>query len=101
MVQLDDFKYGGTNITAFRLLNPDRTEVRQVVNDWVQGELRYGKRKTLDVILQVTLTFDLADIDNMDPTSFHHSFNHDNELCVQLSKDVVDRLGQGLTITYN
>ena len=53
MVQLDDFKYGGTNVTAFRLLNPDRVEVRQVVTDWVQGEMRYGGRKSVDAILQV------------------------------------------------
>ena len=31
MVNLEEFKYGGTNLTAFRLLNPEREEVRQVV----------------------------------------------------------------------
>ncbi len=44
MVNLDEFKYGGTNVTAFRLLDPDRNEVRQVVQDWVVGEMRYGKK---------------------------------------------------------
>jgi hypothetical protein len=31
MVNLEDFKYGGTNVTAFRLLDPEREEVRQVM----------------------------------------------------------------------
>ena len=44
MVNLDDFKYGGTNLTAFRLLDPDREEVKQVVQDWIFGELRYGRK---------------------------------------------------------
>merc|ERR550532_3389913 len=44
MVNLDDFKYGGTNLTAFRLLDPDRDEVKQVVQDWIFGELRYGRK---------------------------------------------------------
>ena len=37
MVNLDDFKYGGTNLTAFRLLDPEREEVKQVVQDWIFG----------------------------------------------------------------
>ena len=41
MVNLDDFKYGGTNLTAFRLLDPEREEVKQVVQDWVYG---YGRK---------------------------------------------------------
>ena len=38
MVNLDDFKYGGTNVTAFRLLDPEREEVKQVVQDWIFGK---------------------------------------------------------------
>ena len=30
MVELEDFKYGGTNITALRLVNPDSELVQQV-----------------------------------------------------------------------
>ena len=37
MVNLDDFKYGGTNVTAFRLLDPEREEVRQVVQGRTDG----------------------------------------------------------------
>ncbi len=44
MVNLDEFKYGGTNLTAFRLLDPEREEVKQVVQDWIFGELRYGRK---------------------------------------------------------
>ena len=44
MVNLDDFKYGGTNVTAFRLLDPERDEVKQVVQDWIFGEMRYGRK---------------------------------------------------------
>ena len=39
MVNLDDFKYGGTNVTAFRLLDPEREEVKQVVQDWIFGKI--------------------------------------------------------------
>ena len=30
LVELEDFKYSGTNITAFRLVNPDLDEVLKV-----------------------------------------------------------------------
>ena len=57
MVNLDDFRYGGTNITAFRLLDPERDEVKQVVQDWIFGEMRYGRKmeaheQTIKVIKQ-------------------------------------------------
>lgn len=44
MVDLEDFKYGGTNVTAFRLLDPEREEVKQVVEDWMYGEMRFGRK---------------------------------------------------------
>ena len=34
-VNLEDFKYGGTNITAFRMINVDKIEVQRVVYDIV------------------------------------------------------------------
>ncbi|KAJ8939714.1 hypothetical protein NQ318_009814 [Aromia moschata] len=36
-VDLEEFKYGGTNITAFRLVDPDGPDVRKVVRDWNVG----------------------------------------------------------------
>ena len=38
MVELEDFKHGGTNITAFRLVNPNDEKVQNVVREWIQGE---------------------------------------------------------------
>ena len=56
MVELEDFKYGGTNISAYRLVDPDLEEVRNVVQDWVIGEMRFGRKipfqgKTINVRL--------------------------------------------------
>lgn len=31
---MEEFKYGGTNITAFRLVDPDGPEIRRAVRDW-------------------------------------------------------------------
>lgn len=33
-VDLEEFKYGGTNITAFRLVDPEGPQVRKIVRDW-------------------------------------------------------------------
>lgn len=43
-VDLDEFKYGGTNITAFRLVDPDKPELLQVVKEWSYGESRFGRK---------------------------------------------------------
>ena len=45
MVELEDFKYGGTNISAYRLVDPDLKDVQNVVQDWVLGEMRHGRGK--------------------------------------------------------
>nr|CAD7577210.1 unnamed protein product [Timema californicum] len=37
-VDLEEFKYGGTNITAFRLVDPEKPELQKVVREWVYGE---------------------------------------------------------------
>ena len=50
MVNLEEFKYGGTNLTAFRLLDPERQEVKQVVEDWMYGEMRYGRKLDTNVM---------------------------------------------------
>ncbi|VVD06063.1 unnamed protein product [Leptidea sinapis] len=46
-VDLEEFKYGGTNITALRLLDPERSEVQRVVRDWVYDEARKGRKLQL------------------------------------------------------
>ena len=38
LVDLEDFKYAGTNLTAFRLVDPDNADVR--VSQWERGEER-------------------------------------------------------------
>ncbi|CAB3367343.1 Hypothetical predicted protein [Cloeon dipterum] len=44
-VDLEEFKYGGTNITAFRLVDPDRADVIKVMRDWAYGsETRFGRK---------------------------------------------------------
>nr|QHN69189.1 ionotropic receptor 8 [Sirex nitobei] len=43
-VDLEEFKYGGTNITAFRLVDPEKPEIQRVVRDWIYGEQRYGRK---------------------------------------------------------
>jgi ionotropic kainate glutamate receptor 2 len=43
-VDLDEFKYGGTNITAFRLVDPNNPDVQQTVQNWTFGEAKLGKK---------------------------------------------------------
>ena len=44
LVDLEDFKYGGANITAFRLVDPAHPEVVSVVRTWREGEMRFPSR---------------------------------------------------------
>lgn len=48
-VDLDEFKYGGTNITAFRLVDPDDIDVQQTVHNWTLMEARSGKKNDYSV----------------------------------------------------
>ncbi|XP_076630842.1 kainate-type ionotropic glutamate receptor subunit 1D isoform X3 [Colletes latitarsis] len=42
-VDLEEFKHGGTNITAFRLVDPEKPEIQKVVQDWIFGEKRFNR----------------------------------------------------------
>ncbi|KAK4305191.1 hypothetical protein Pmani_022910 [Petrolisthes manimaculis] len=42
-IDLEEFRHGGTNITSLRLVSPDNPLVQQVIQDWVFGELNYGR----------------------------------------------------------
>ena len=44
MVELEDFKYGGTNISSLRLVDPSDENVLGVVQDWVKGEMRFNRK---------------------------------------------------------
>lgn len=43
-VNLEPFQYGGTNITAFRLVDPDNSLVRQTVKNWTASDVKIGKK---------------------------------------------------------
>lgn len=45
-LDLEQFKYSGTNITAFRLVDPDDNMVRNAVTEWSQSELKTVKKST-------------------------------------------------------
>ena len=47
LVDLEDFKYGGTNITAFRLVDPAQPEVVSVVESWRDGDERFPSKNSL------------------------------------------------------
>ncbi|XP_068243990.1 glutamate receptor ionotropic, kainate 2-like isoform X1 [Palaemon carinicauda] len=42
-VELEDFRHGGTNITALRIVDPENPLVQRVIKDWLFGQLRYGR----------------------------------------------------------
>jgi len=45
---MEEFKYGRTNITSLRMVDPNSQEVQNVVQDWIFGEMRKGR------VLQLT-----------------------------------------------
>lgn len=50
---MEEFKYGGTNITAFRLVDPESLEIRKIVRDWSLGvDTKFKKMELppLDVV---------------------------------------------------
>ncbi|XP_042214385.1 glutamate receptor ionotropic, kainate 2-like isoform X2 [Homarus americanus] len=52
-VDLEDFRYGGTNITGVQLVNPATPQLKKVLEEWMYGELRHG-RSLPDDIKKVT-----------------------------------------------
>ena len=34
MVDLEEFKYAGTNLTAFRMVDPENEEVKETLRTW-------------------------------------------------------------------
>jgi len=62
MVELEDFKYGGTNITAYRMVNPDSPLVQQVVREWIQGETMFNRTLNFgkSVKTETALMYDAA-----------------------------------------
>ncbi|KFB52145.1 AGAP000801-PA-like protein [Anopheles sinensis] len=57
-INLDEFKYGGTNITAFRLVDPENPEVAQAIHNWTVGEARLGKKVDFKTAAETALMYD-------------------------------------------
>ena len=47
-VDLHSFKYGGTNFTAFRMIDTNHYEVKQVIKDIVTSEMNQGNRLQIE-----------------------------------------------------
>lgn len=43
MVDLEDFRYSGSNITGVQLVDPRKPAMKQVAEEWMIGELRFGR----------------------------------------------------------
>ncbi|KAB0791738.1 hypothetical protein PPYR_03538 [Photinus pyralis] len=58
-VDLEEFKYGGTNITAFRLVDPEGPQVRKIVRDWTfsAGDMR-SKKGDHTILAETALMYD-------------------------------------------
>ncbi|XP_064612115.1 glutamate receptor ionotropic, kainate 2-like isoform X2 [Liolophura sinensis] len=59
LIDLEDFKHGGANVTAFRIVDPMNPKVRDAISDWALEEMRTGKsalmRQREMQILNITL----------------------------------------------
>ncbi|XP_076034612.1 glutamate receptor ionotropic, kainate 2-like isoform X3 [Oratosquilla oratoria] len=59
-VDLEDFRHGGTNITALRVVDPENAMVQRVIQDWVFGQTRYGRNAnspTAPTLMNNNITF--------------------------------------------
>ena len=48
-VDLHSFKYGGTNFTAFRMIDTNKHEVKSVIHDIVNKEINQGRQLDIKV----------------------------------------------------
>ncbi|CAH1126003.1 unnamed protein product [Ceutorhynchus assimilis] len=56
-VDLEEFKYGGTNITAFRLVDPEGPEIRRAVRDWNFPSDVKNKKDIMPSVYRDNVTF--------------------------------------------
>lgn len=45
-IDTEDFQYGGTNISAFRLIDFSSKEIDDVARDWIQRRHRFSSKKS-------------------------------------------------------
>jgi hypothetical protein len=57
-VDLEDFQYGGTNISGFSLVNQNLEEFKEVIRDWQSGPSRFGgwKADNTEQLTRVRIT---------------------------------------------
>lgn len=48
-IDTEDFQYGGTNISAFRLIDFSSKEIDEVARDWIQRRHRFSSKKSSSV----------------------------------------------------
>ncbi|CAL4124065.1 unnamed protein product, partial [Meganyctiphanes norvegica] len=56
-VNLEDFRHGGTNMTALRLVDPHNPVVHRVIQDWIFEDLRYGSNNHNNEMQNNNMTF--------------------------------------------
>nr|CAD7443085.1 unnamed protein product [Timema bartmani] len=95
-VDLEEFKYGGTNITAFRLVDPEKPELQKVVREWVYGELRYGRK--LDLGSAKTETALMYDAVHLFAKALHDLDSSQRIDIKPLSCDAVDTWPHGYSL---
>ena len=65
LLDLEDYRHDGVNITAFQLVNPTNAQVQEVVGDWVIEQLTndrspLGTRNGITVSSNVTSSYHIA-----------------------------------------
>lgn len=88
-VDLEEFMHGGTNITGFRLVDPENTQ--KVVQEWIYGEQRYNR--VLDMGQFHNKVCTLNDIDFYDIVI--------GNPCISNLRDAFFNIHRLVSITYN
>ncbi|KAF7271253.1 hypothetical protein GWI33_015848 [Rhynchophorus ferrugineus] len=97
-VDLEEFKYGGTNITAFRLVDPDGVEVRKAVRDWNFPPDNKGKKSDLLPILYRAETALMYDAVHLFAKALHDLDTSQQIDIKPLSCDAVDFWPHGYSL---
>ncbi|KAL3278738.1 hypothetical protein HHI36_016268 [Cryptolaemus montrouzieri] len=58
LVDLEDFKHGGTNITAFRLVDPQNPDVEKVLKEWNSSDMKVTVGEKASIRSETALMYD-------------------------------------------